>query len=96
MGYDLKMLDVFARLGLRMASLTHSRRNLLADGTQHGINTGGLTRVGRDAVRRCGELGIVIDTHEPGLLTSHLDVRPDLLAPNGYLHAGTVALAFVA
>src|SRR6195952_4178668 len=37
-----------------------------------------------------GLLGIVIDTHEPGRLTSHLDVRSDLLAPNGYLHAGTV------
>ena len=37
-----------------------------------------------------GLLGIVIDTHEGGRLTSHLDVRPDLLAPNGYLHAGTV------
>jgi 1,4-dihydroxy-2-naphthoyl-CoA hydrolase len=37
-----------------------------------------------------GLLGIVIDTHEPGRLTAHLDVRPDLLAPNGYLHAATV------
>jgi uncharacterized protein (TIGR00369 family) len=37
-----------------------------------------------------GLLGIVVDTHEPGRLTSHLDVRPDLLAPNGYLHAATV------
>jgi 1,4-dihydroxy-2-naphthoyl-CoA hydrolase len=37
-----------------------------------------------------GLLGIVIDTHEPGRLTSHLDVRPELLAPNGYLHAATV------
>jgi uncharacterized protein (TIGR00369 family) len=37
-----------------------------------------------------GLLGIVIDTHEPGRLTSHLDIRPELLAPNGYLHAGTV------
>ena len=37
-----------------------------------------------------GLLGIVIDSHEPGRLTSHLDVRGDLLAPNGYLHAGTV------
>ena len=37
-----------------------------------------------------GLLGIVIDTHEPGRLTSHLDVRSELLAPNGYLHAGTV------
>jgi uncharacterized protein (TIGR00369 family) len=37
-----------------------------------------------------GLLGIVIDTHERGRLTSHLDIRPDLLAPNGYLHAATV------
>ena len=37
-----------------------------------------------------GLLGIVVDTHEPGRLTSHLDVRPELLAPNGYLHAATV------
>ena len=37
-----------------------------------------------------GLLGIVIDDHEPGRLASHLDVRPDLLAPNGYLHAATV------
>src|SRR3712207_4003055 len=37
-----------------------------------------------------GLLGIVIDSHERGLLTAHLDVRRELLAPNGYLHAGTV------
>jgi uncharacterized protein (TIGR00369 family) len=37
-----------------------------------------------------GLLGIVIDTHEPGRLTAHLDIRPDLLAPNGFLHAATV------
>ena len=37
-----------------------------------------------------GLLGIVVDSHERGRLTSHLDVRPDLLAPNGYLHAATV------
>ena len=42
-----------------------------------------------------GLLGIVVDTHEPGRLTAHLDIRPDLLAPNGYLHAATVvALAY--
>ena len=37
-----------------------------------------------------GLLGIVVDTHEAGRLTSHLDIRSDLLAPNGYLHAATV------
>jgi 1,4-dihydroxy-2-naphthoyl-CoA hydrolase len=37
-----------------------------------------------------GLIGVVIDSHEPGRLTAHLDVRPDVLAPNGYLHAATV------
>ncbi|SDY40028.1 uncharacterized domain 1-containing protein [Modestobacter sp. DSM 44400] len=37
-----------------------------------------------------GLLGIVVDTHEPGRLTAHLDIRSELLAPNGYLHAATV------
>jgi uncharacterized protein (TIGR00369 family) len=37
-----------------------------------------------------GLLGLVITAHEPGRLEAGLDVRPDLLAPNGYLHAATV------
>lgn len=37
-----------------------------------------------------GLLGIHVLTHEPGRLTAHLDVRAELLAPNGYLHAATV------
>ena len=37
-----------------------------------------------------GLLGLVVDTHERGRLTAHIDIRPELLAPNGYLHAGTV------
>ncbi|HEX5165804.1 MAG TPA: membrane dipeptidase [Thermomicrobiales bacterium] len=61
-GTRIDLLDIFWRLGLRMTTLTHSRRNLLADGTQQDINTGGLTRAGREAVCRCQELGIVIDT----------------------------------
>ena len=37
-----------------------------------------------------GLLGLQITAHEPGRLEAALDVRPELLAPNGYLHAGTV------
>ena len=70
LGYDLKLLDVFARLGLRMASLTHSRRNAFADGIGQIGNpvTGGLTELGRRAVRRMNELGIVVDL-------AHLNIR---------------------
>lgn len=58
---DLKLLDVFHGLGLRMASMTHSRRNFFADGTQMGVKTAGLTGPGQKAVARMNDLGIVID-----------------------------------
>jgi 1,4-dihydroxy-2-naphthoyl-CoA hydrolase len=39
-------------------------------------------------------IGITILTVDQGRLTSEMPVRPELLAPNGYLHAGSiVALA---
>ena len=37
-----------------------------------------------------GLMGIEFLSLEPGRLTSHLAVRPELLAPNGYLHAAVV------
>ena len=47
---------------------------------------------GRD--RLPGLLGIQIDEIEEGHVRMHLPLRPELLAPNGYLHAGmVVALA---
>jgi membrane dipeptidase len=61
LGFDLRFLDLFYKLGLRMASLTHSRRNFFADGQQGDVQTGGLTKAGRQAVKRMNELGIVID-----------------------------------
>ena len=61
LGYELRFLDLYYRLGLRMASLTHNRRNFFADGTQYHIKTGGLTDTGKKAVQRMNELGIVVD-----------------------------------
>jgi membrane dipeptidase len=69
LGANLHLLDVFYDLGLRMASLTHSRRNAFADGLQRGVQTGGLSELGRAAVKRMNELGIVIDLghlNQPG------------------------------
>ena len=37
-----------------------------------------------------GLIGIEFTSIEPGRLTSRLAIRPELLAPNGYLHAATV------
>jgi uncharacterized protein (TIGR00369 family) len=43
---------------------------------------------GRD--RLPGFLGVQIDEIEEGHVRMHLTLRPELLAPNGYLHAATV------
>jgi len=37
-----------------------------------------------------GLIGIEIDEIEEGYVRMHLPLRPELLAPNGYLHAATV------
>jgi 1,4-dihydroxy-2-naphthoyl-CoA hydrolase len=44
----------------------------------------------RSVGRLPGLLGLLVDQVDGRELRSHLVVRPDLLAPNGYLHAGTV------
>jgi membrane dipeptidase len=62
LGSEIDLLDIYHKLGLRMASLTHCRRNLYADGPQgDATTTGGLTDRGRAAIRRMNELGIVVD-----------------------------------
>lgn len=61
LGFDERYLDLYYRLGLRVACLTHNRRNMFADGPVAEVRTGGLTEMGRRAVRRMNELGIVVD-----------------------------------
>lgn len=61
LGHNLDLLEAYHALGLRIIGLTHSRRNLWADGTQMATVTGGLTQLGRSLVKRVDELGIVID-----------------------------------
>jgi uncharacterized protein (TIGR00369 family) len=48
----------------------------------------------RGAGRLPGLVGFRVTTVEEGFLVAEIDIRPELLAPNGYLHAATiVALA---
>ena len=57
---DLGKLQVLHDAGVRMAGLTHFFDNDLA-GSMHGVTKGGLTPMGREAVRRMEALGIVVD-----------------------------------
>ena len=51
LGQDLSTLRLFYQVGLRMLSFTWMRRTLFGDGTWENDTRGGLTRLGRAAVK---------------------------------------------
>lgn len=60
-GNDPRLLDLYHRLGLRAVSLTHTRRNVFADGCWAADRQGGLTALGRQVIQRLDALRIVVD-----------------------------------
>jgi membrane dipeptidase len=92
LGEDLNLLRAFYELGVRSVGLTHARRNAAGSGgifKPSGSPRDGLTNFGRDLVRECERLGIIIDlahinpkgfedivdlTSNP-LIVSHTNVR---------------------
>lgn len=57
---DLANLDRLHAAGFRMAGLTHFFDNDLA-GSMHGIEKGGLTPKGREAIRKMEAIGMIVD-----------------------------------
>lgn len=60
-GANLGLIDGFARLGVKIASLTWNRRTMLADGVGERATGGGLTSLGREAVAEMERVGMVLD-----------------------------------
>ena len=64
LGTDLELLRVFYELGVRAIGLTHARRNAAGDGgvfAPSGSTRDGLTGFGRDVVRQCEAIGVIVD-----------------------------------
>jgi membrane dipeptidase len=64
LGTDLKQLRVFYELGVRSIGLTHARTNAAGHGgvfAASGSTREGLTAFGREIVRECERLGVIID-----------------------------------
>jgi membrane dipeptidase len=61
LGQDLSALRLFYRLGMRMLSFAWMRRTAFGDGAWENDSRGGLTRLGRQAVREMNRLGIIAD-----------------------------------
>jgi membrane dipeptidase len=64
LGTDLNLLRVFSELGVRSIGLTHARSNAAGHGgifAATGSAREGLTAFGRELVRECERLGVIID-----------------------------------
>jgi membrane dipeptidase len=64
LGTDLDLLRIFYELGVRAIGLTHARSNAAGHGgifASRGSSPEGLTNFGRDLVRECEALGVIID-----------------------------------
>lgn len=58
---SVEMVDIYHALGLRSIQLVWNYRNELGDGAMEQGSGGGLSRFGRDVVRRAQQLGMVVD-----------------------------------
>src|SRR5206468_3473068 len=64
LGDDLDLLRAFYELGVRAIGLTHARTNAAGHGgifAASGSSPEGLTPFGRDLVRECEKLGVIVD-----------------------------------
>src|SRR5205809_3206999 len=64
LGDDLDLLRVFYELGVRAIGLTHARTNAAGHGgifAASGSSPEGLIPFGREVVRECERLGVIVD-----------------------------------
>jgi len=89
-GTDLDRLDILYGLGVRLLGLVYSESNQLGSGLAD-TGDGGLTLLGRRALRRMNDLGIIVDVSHTGDQTA-LDAARRSSAPVVITHAGARSL----
>jgi membrane dipeptidase len=76
---DLDLVEAYAALGVRMVQLTYNVRNRVGDGCEEASDAG-LSRFGRDLIRRLEEARLVVDGSHTGYRTTmeaiELSTRP--------------------
>jgi membrane dipeptidase len=87
---DLKLMELFHGLGVRVIQIAHNIRNLYADGCAEPDNAG-LSSLGRELLATLDDLGIVIDLSHVGD-RSGLDVVAASRHPVTATHANCHAL----
>lgn len=76
---EMKYMQIFYQLGIRMMHMTYNRRNMLGDGCAEPANAG-LSDFGRTVVAEMNRLGIIPDVAHSGwqtsLETAQISTRP--------------------
>lgn len=86
---ELKLIDIFYRLGIRIIQLTYQYRNFVGGGC--GEDDPGLSAFGRDLVEKLNDTGILIDLSHCGPKTSMETIELSG-RPVAFTHAGLLAL----
>ena len=87
---EVANIDVFRNLGVRVMQLSYNNKSAFAAGVM-APDGGGLTDVGRQAVRRMNDLGITIDLSHANPSTT-TDVLALSTKPVAMTHAGAAAV----
>jgi membrane dipeptidase len=90
LGGQLSSLELFRNLGVRVMQLSYNRKSPFAAGVMEP-DGGGLTALGRDAVREMNRLGIAIDLSHANPATT-ADVLALSVKPPVMTHAGCAAV----
>jgi membrane dipeptidase len=88
---NVKLLDAFHAIGMRMIQLTYNEANLVGDGCLEERNAG-LSSFGRAVVRRMNDLGLIIDGSHTGKRTT-MDAMRMSDAPFVFSHANAKAVS---
>lgn len=87
---DLNLLDAYKAMGVGMIQLTYNVKNRVGDGALERTDAG-LSIFGVNVVKRCNELGIVVDGSHTGARTT-FDAMEACEGPFVFSHANAKAL----
>jgi membrane dipeptidase len=88
--HDLRLLEVFHRLGVRVIQLTYNEKNPVGDGSTERTDSG-LSKFGLKMVEEMNRLGIVVDVSHVGHRTS-MDAIEASKAPVIFSHSNAWAV----
>jgi membrane dipeptidase len=88
--YDAHLVEVYARLGVRVVQLTYNVRSPVGDGCEEPSDAG-LSRFGRKVVAELNRTGIVVDVSHTGARTS-LDAVQASTSPCIASHSNALAI----